>query len=136
MTVFVSTSAVDTDITGALVDVHPDGRAELLTDGILRARYRDSLELPTPLQPGRVHELQVDLCATANTFRAGHRIRVEVSSSNFPRFDRNPNTGGDIALTTPDQLVVATSTVHHDRRHPSRVTLPVIEPDVIRRTAP
>jgi putative CocE/NonD family hydrolase len=127
MTVFVSTSVVDTDVTGALVDVHPDGRTELLTDGILRSRYRDSLERPTPLQPGRVHELHVDLWATANTFHAGHRIRLEVSSSNFPRFDRNPNTGGDIALTTPDQLVTATTTVHHDPGHPSRVTLPVVD---------
>ena len=126
LTVYVSTSVPDTDITGALVDVHPDGRAELLTEGILRARYRDSLSAPELLEPGRIHELRVDLWATSNVFGVGHRIRLEVSSSNFPRFDRNPNTGGVIATTGPDELVTAVTTVHHDRHHPSQVTLPVI----------
>jgi uncharacterized protein len=126
LTVYVSTSVPDTDITGALVDVHPDGHAELLTEGILRARYRHGLAAPEPLEPGRVHELRVDLWATSNVFGVGHRIRLEVSSSNFPRFDRNPNTGGVIATTGPDELVTAVTTVHHDSGHPSRVTLPII----------
>jgi putative CocE/NonD family hydrolase len=126
LTVQMSTSVVDTDITGALVDVHPDGRAELLTEGILRARYRHSLSAPEPLEPDRIHELHVDLWATSNVFGAGHRIRLEVSSSNFPRFDRNPNTGGVIATTGSDDLVTAVTTIHHDRRHPSHVTLPII----------
>jgi len=126
LTVHMSTSAADTDITGALVDVHPDGRAELLTEGILRARYRHGLSAPEPLEPDRIHELHVDLWATSNVFGAGHRIRLEVSSSNFPRFDRNPNTGGVIATTGSDDLVTAVTTIHHDRRHPSHVTLPII----------
>jgi putative CocE/NonD family hydrolase len=127
LTAFVSTSVIDTDITAALVDVHPDGRAELLTEGILRARYRDSRSTPALLAPGRTYELQIDLWATANVFAVGHRIRLEVSSSNFPRFDRNPNTGGVIAATTPDDLVTAVTTVHHDRARPSRLTLPIID---------
>ena len=127
LTVHVSSSAVDTDITGKLVDVHPDGRAEHLTDGILRARYRDSRAEPALLTPGRVFAAQVDLGATANVFGAGHRIRLEVSSSNFPRFDRNSNCGGTIAGDGLADLVPAVNTVHHSRAHPSRLTLPVID---------
>ena len=104
----------------------PDGRAENLADGILRARYRDSLSEPTPLEPGRVYEIRVDLVATSNVFAAGHRIRLEVSSSNFPRFDRNTNTGGTIARETEDDFQAAVNRVHHGGRHPSRLVLPVI----------
>jgi putative CocE/NonD family hydrolase len=124
---FASSSALDTDFTAKLVDVHPDGRAESLTDGILRARYRESLSHPRLLEPGRVYELEIAVGATANTFRAGHRIRIEVSSSNFPRFDRNTNTGGDIAHETDAAVVVANNRVHHDARHPSCVLLWVVE---------
>ncbi|HEU4702944.1 MAG TPA: CocE/NonD family hydrolase, partial [Conexibacter sp.] len=92
LVLYASSSARDTDFTGKLIDVHPDGSTRLLTDGILRARYRTSFSRPEPLEPGRVYELHVDLVATANVFRAGHRIRLDVSSSNFPRFDRNTNT--------------------------------------------
>ena len=88
-----ASSAPDTDWTAKLVDVAPCGYARNLTDGILRARYRDSMREGTPITPGEVIEYEVDLWATSNTFLAGHRIRLEVSSSNFPRFDRNPNTG-------------------------------------------
>lgn len=121
-----SSSARDTDFTAKLVDVWPDGRAELLTDGILRARYRDSLSEPRPLEPGQAYELRVDLVATANVFGAGHRIRLEVSSSNFPRFDRNTNTGGTIAEEGPEHLQVAVNRVHHARALPSRLVLPVV----------
>lgn len=93
LVLYASSSAVDTDFTGKLVDVSPDGRAENLTDGILRARYRDSFAHPTLMEPGQVYALHLDLEATANVFRVGHRIRLEVSSSNFPRFDRHTNTG-------------------------------------------
>jgi putative CocE/NonD family hydrolase len=93
----VSSSALDTDFTAKLVDVAPDGRAESLADGILRARYRQSLSEPSPLEPERVYQVTVDLVATAVLFPAGHRIRLEISSSNFPCFDRNTNTGGVIA---------------------------------------
>lgn len=122
----VRSSALDTDFTGKLVDVYPDGRALYLTDGILRARYRDSLSEPRPLVPGQTYELVVDLSVTANVFLPGHRIRLEVSSSNFPRYDRNTNTGGPIAEERLADAVRATNTVLHGPAHPSRVILPVI----------
>ncbi len=126
LTLYVSSSAVDTDFTGKLVDVFADGRAMILSDGILRARYRESLSAPKLMQPGTVYELTIDMIATANLFRAGHRIRLEVSSSNFPRFDRNTNSGGVIAAETADDFVVATNRIWHDERYPSHVVLPVI----------
>jgi uncharacterized protein len=121
-----SSSVPDTDFTGKLVDVWPDGRAENLADGILRARYRESLSEPSLLEPGRVYELDVDLVATANVFGAGHRIRLEVSSSNFPRFDRNTNTGGVIATEAEADLRPAVNRVHHRAEHPSHLVLPII----------
>ncbi|HUQ56307.1 CocE/NonD family hydrolase [Lentzea sp.] len=123
----VSSSAPDTDFTGKLVDVHPDGRAILLCEGVQRARYRDSLTAPVPLEPGTVHELTVDMSVTSNVFLPGHRIRLEVSSSNFPRYDRNTNTGGTIAADTEDDLTVAVNRVHHGPARPSRLVLPLIE---------
>lgn len=123
----VSSSAVDTDFTGKLVDVYPDGRAVLLTEGILRARYRNSLTEPEPLTPGEVTELTVELGATSNVFLPGHRIRLEVSSSNFPRYDRNSNTGGVIAEERLADMVPAVNTVHHGPAHSSRLVLPLIE---------
>jgi uncharacterized protein len=122
----VSSSAADTDFTAKLVDVHPDGRAESVADGILRARYRESLSAPRPLEPGRIYEVIVDLVATSNVFDRGHRIRLEVSSSNFPRFDRNTNTGGVIAEEGEDVLVQAVNRVHHSSAHASRLILPLI----------
>jgi putative CocE/NonD family hydrolase len=123
---YASSSALDTDFTGKLVDVHPDGRAVILTDGILRARYRYSLARAQPLRPGEVYELDIDLWATANRFRAGHRIRLEIASSNFPRFDRNTNTGGPIANEDASSCVVARNTVYHDEDRPSYLLLPVV----------
>jgi uncharacterized protein len=122
----VSSSAVDTDFTAKLVDVHPDGRALYLTDGILRARYRESLNRPQPLTQGERYEITVDLGVTANVFLPGHRIRLEVSSSNFPRFDRNTNTGGYIAGESAADAVPATNEVRHGPACPSRLVLPVI----------
>jgi putative CocE/NonD family hydrolase len=127
LVLFVRSSALDTDFTGALVDVHPDGRAVILTDGILRARYRNSVEHPELLEPEQIVELTLDLCATANRFATGHRIRLEVSSSNFPRFDRNSNTGGVLADEVESDYLVATNRVLHDRAHPSRLILSVID---------
>jgi putative CocE/NonD family hydrolase len=124
---FASSSARDTDFTGKLVDVHPDGRAEIATDGILRARYRESAACPELLVPGRVYELHIDLGATARIFPAGHRIRLEVSSSNFPRFDRNTNTGGRIAGDAVCDFVRAVNRVYHDTEQPSRLILPIID---------
>jgi uncharacterized protein len=126
LVLYASSSALDTDFTGKLVDVAPDGRATTLTDGILRARYRESMSEQKLLEPGKVYELHLDLWATANLFRAGHRIRLEVSSSNFPRFDRNTNTGGTIAEDSPNDLTQAINRVFHDRSRPSHLILPVI----------
>jgi putative CocE/NonD family hydrolase len=124
VTLWASSSARDTDWTAKLVDVEPSGFARNLADGIIRARYRTSRSRPALLEPGEIYEYEIDLGATSNLFEAGHRIRVEISSSNFPRFDRNPNTGGRIA--DERELEVAEQLVHHDGEHPSRITLPVV----------
>jgi hypothetical protein len=119
-----SSSAPDTDWTAKLVDVSPCGYARNLTDGILRARYRTSMREGTPITPGKVIEYVVDLWSTSNTFLPGHRIRLEVSSSNFPRFDRNPNTGELPGRSA--EMVSALQTVFHSSEYPSRLILPVI----------
>jgi putative CocE/NonD family hydrolase len=124
LVLWASSSAPDTDFTSKLIDVAPNGTARMLTDGILRARYRNGPRRPEPLVPGQPVELRVDLLATSNVFLPGHRIRVEVSSSNFPRFDRNPNTGADFAVDA--ELRVARQTIYHDRGRPSRIVLPVV----------
>jgi putative CocE/NonD family hydrolase len=124
LTLYASSSAPDTDFTAKLVDVEPGGQARNLTDGIIRARYRQSPSDPGLLKPGEVEEYTIDLGATCNVFAAGHRIRLEISSSNFPRFDRNPNTGHDLfadAETRP-----ALQTVMHRTGCASHLTLPVI----------
>jgi putative CocE/NonD family hydrolase len=122
---YAATSARDTDFTAKLVDVFPDGRAQNLTDGILRLRYRKSLEKPELARPGEICKLTIDAGVTGNVFQKGHRIRMEISSSNFPRFDRNPNTGEPIADAT--ELRKASQTVYHDERRPSYVLLPVLQ---------
>jgi putative CocE/NonD family hydrolase len=121
---YASSSAVDTDFTAKLVDVWPNGFAQNLTDGILRARYRNSFDKAQWLNPGEIYKFTIDLWATSNVFLAGHQLRLEISSSNFPRFDRNSNTGQDLGLTT--RMVKATNTIYHDREHPSALVLPVI----------
>jgi uncharacterized protein len=121
---YVATSARDTDFTVKLVDVAPDGYARNLTDGILRLRYRNSLEHPELAKPGEVYRVTVDAGVTGNTFLKGHRIRLEVASSNFPRFDRNLNTGGPTASET--RMLKASQTVYHDREHPSHLVLMVM----------
>lgn len=127
LVLYVSSSARDTDFTGKLVDVHPDGRAEILTEGILRARYRDSRSEPSLLEPGKIYELRLDLWATANRFLPGHRIRLEVSSNNFPRFDRNSNTGGTIAEESEADFVPAVNRVYHRGAYASHLILPIVE---------
>jgi len=122
---FAKTSAADTDFTAKLVDVGPDGFAQNLTEGILRARFRESTTgAPQPITPGQVYEYKIDLWSTSNVFLKGHKIRLEVSSSNFPRFDRNLNTGKDAA--TDAAMVPATNTILHDSAHPSALILPVV----------
>ena len=124
VSLFAATNAPDTDFTAKLVDVRPDGYARNLADGIVRGRYRASRTFPTPLQPGVVTEFPIDLWATSHVFLPRHRIRVEISSSNFPRFDRNLNTGEDQA--TGSQFQPASQTIFHDSRYPSHILLPVI----------
>jgi len=124
MKLHAATDAPDTDFTAKLVDVRPDGYAQNLTDGIIRGRYRESRTRPSPLTPGDVYEFTVDLWATGHVFLPGHRLGVEISSSNFARFDRNLNTGEDQA--TGARFGTARQTVLHDRRYPSHVLLPVI----------
>jgi putative CocE/NonD family hydrolase len=124
--IYVSSSARDTDFTAKLVDVAPDGQATYLTDGILRMRYREGLDAPVMMEPGIVYEARIDMGITSNLFLSGHKIRVEISSSNFPRYDRNPNTGDDVATATT--VNVANNHVHHGPERRSRVILPVIPP--------
>ncbi|MHB8600911.1 MAG: CocE/NonD family hydrolase [Ktedonobacteraceae bacterium] len=123
---WAASSAPDTDFVARLVDVHPNGYAQNLTDGIIRARYRNFAkgEAPALIEPGTAYEYVIDLWATSNVFKAGHRIRLDVTSSNFPRWDRNPNTGHDFGAD--DELAVAHQTILHDRQHPSYVVLPIV----------
>ena len=121
---YVSSSAVDTDFTGMLVDVWPNGFAQNLTSGILRLRYRKSQANPELAKPGETYHITLDLLATSNVFLAGHKLRLEVSSSNFPRFDRNMNSGEEQAHAT--RMVKATNVVYHDKARPSALIVPVV----------
>jgi putative CocE/NonD family hydrolase len=119
-----TSSAPDTDWVVRLCDVQPDGRSMSICDGILRARYRDSRERAELMAPGQPYRFELDLAATAYRFAAGHRIRVHVTSSDFPRYDRNLNTGGPFGEEAHGQ--VAVNTVFHDAMRPSHVLLPVM----------
>jgi uncharacterized protein len=129
---YAKSSAVDTDFTAKLVDVWPNGFAQNLTEGIVRARYRDSQETPSLISPGQIYKFNVDVWATSNVFKKGHTLRLEISSSNFPRFDRNLNTGRnryqkareDINSEQPFRS--ATNVIYHDAEHPSALILPVV----------
>lgn len=127
VTLYASSDAPDTDFSAALVDCYPDGRAVVICEGILPARCRESLTHPTLIEPGEVYELRVDLWETSNLFKRGHRIGLEISSSNFPRFARNLNTGAVPGLSA--EVRVANQTVYHDAQRPSHLTLPVIPRD-------
>jgi uncharacterized protein len=124
MTLYAASSAPDTDFTAKLVDVSPCGMARNLTDGIMRARFRESQAEQKLLVAGKVTEFKIDMWNTSNVFQAGHRIRLEVSSSNFPRFDRNPNTGREQFADA--ELRPALQTIMHDRSFASHLTLPVV----------
>lgn len=119
-------SASDTDFVARLVDVHPDGYAQNLTDGIIRARYRHFAqgEAPTLIQPGEVYEYEIDLWSTSNLFKRGHRLRLDITSSSFPRWDRNPNTGHNLGADS--EQVIAHQTILHDAKHPSAIVLPIV----------
>ncbi|MBX6341573.1 MAG: CocE/NonD family hydrolase [Thermomicrobiaceae bacterium] len=125
-TLHAVTSAADTDFTVKLCDVGPDGRSFNIQEGIVRARFRESLASPSPITPGQIYAYQIDLGPTAHVFRAGHRIRVQVSSSDFPQWDRNLNTGGPLGAEGPTRAVVATQIVLHEGAYASRITLPIV----------
>lgn len=120
---YAASSARDTDWTAKLDDVYPNHKSMLIEYGIQRARYRTSETHPSLIHPGRIYKYTVHVWPTANVFKAGHRIRVEVSSSNFPMYDRNPNTGKPFAQDA--RIEAASQTIYHDRAHPSEITLPI-----------
>jgi putative CocE/NonD family hydrolase len=121
---FASSTACDTDFTAKLIDVHPSGYSQNLQDGIIRARFRTSRKTPTYITPNTIYEYTIDLWSTSHAIMPGHSIRVEISSSNFPRFDRNPNTGSKLGSDT--QLLSAKQTIFHSAKYPSHITLPII----------
>ena len=121
---FASSSARDTDFMVKFLDVWPNGFAQRLTDGMVRGRFRKGMDRPELLEPGKVYEYDIDCWNISHLFQKGHRIRVEVASSAFPKYDRNLNTGAELGQGT--EMVVAEQTVFHDREHPSAIILPVI----------
>jgi putative CocE/NonD family hydrolase len=125
-TLYVSSDAKDTDVTVKVIDVYPDGRAYNLDETIQRLRYRDGYDKPLAwMTPGKVAKVTLQPMTTSNFFPAGHRLRIEVSSSNFPRFDRNLNTGGN--NYDEEKGVVAHNAIHHSREYPSQVTVTVVK---------
>jgi len=124
MTLYVSSSAPDTDFTAVLVDVAPDGKAYNIATGIQRMRYRNSYTKASFMKPGKIYKIKLDMWATSNVFLAGHRLRVDVSSSNFPRWDRNLNTRQ--SPESGKHWVKATNVIYHDAAHPSSLNLPVM----------
>lgn len=128
MKLFASTDGKDTDWMIKLVDVHPDGKAMPVSEGIIRARFREGLDKMKLLVPNTVYEYEIELTGTANVFQPGHRIRVDITSSNFPQFDRNPNTGAPLGSSA--EIRVAKQTIHHGGQQLSSIILPVV-PDLI-----
>ena len=127
---WISSSAVDTDFTARLIDVYPptedypDGYAMNLADGILRTHYRNGFAQPEMMKPGEVYEMSIPMFATSNLFAKGHRIRVDVSSSDYPAYDPNPNTGDPYMIG--NHSVLAKNSVYHDQARPSHIVLPII----------
>lgn len=124
MKLYASTDGRDTDFMIKLVDVYPDGAAYNIAEGILRARFHEGLDRIRLLEPNRVYEFEIDMRGTANVFQPGHRIRVDVTSSNFPQYDRNPNTGEDLGAS--GTVRVARQTVFHSSAAKSHIVLPVV----------
>ena len=121
---YISSSALDTDFTGKLIDVSPDGYGKISVKEFCDA-YRNSMEHPTLMHPGEIYKVTIDLWSTSNVFLAGHQLRVEISSSNFPRVDRNMNTGADVGSSSA-QAEKAANAVYHDRDHASALIVPVV----------
>ena len=124
LVLYASTDARDTDFTAKLVDVHLDGKAYNLCDGIIRARYNESRMIENLLEPGKIYKYEIDLWPTSNVFLEGHKIRVEISSSNFPRFDRNQNTGNEFGMDV--EIKTANQKIYHTEEYPTHIVLPVI----------
>ena len=124
MKLFAATDGRDTDWMIKLVDVYPDGFAMNIAEGMLRARFRNGVDKMDLLQPNQVYEYDIDMAGTANVFQPGHRIRVDITSSNFPQFDRNPNTGEDLGASSVTRT--AMQTVHHGSAQASHIVLPVV----------
>jgi len=122
---WIASDSLDTDFTAKLCDVYPDGRSINICDGILRTRFRKSLRRPELMKPGRIYPIDIDLWSTSIIFNKGHRLRVQISSSNFPAYDPNPNTGDPFRANGRTQA--ARNTVYMDRRHPSHILLPVVK---------
>ena len=121
---YASSDAVDTDFVAKLVDVYPDGKAYNMAEGILRARHREGQDKPKLMEPGKVYRFEIDLLGTSNAFLPGHRIRVSVTSSHFPQFNRHLNTGEPFGMS--DKIKIATQTIHHSQTRPSHILLPVL----------
>jgi uncharacterized protein len=121
---YASSSARDTDFTAKLLDVWPSGYAQRLCDGMVRARFREGMEQPALIEPGRIYAYTIDCWNTSQAFKKGHRIRLEIASSAFPKYDRNPNTGAPLGKSS--ETKTADQTIYHDRDHPSHLVLPVV----------
>ena len=124
LVLYAASSAKDTDFTAKLMDVAPGGNARLLSDGVVRARFRHGPDWPELIEPGKIYAYEIDLWFTSNEFQPGHRVALALSSSNFPRIDRNLNTGGDNEQDT--DFITADQTIFHDAQHPSHLILPVV----------
>jgi hypothetical protein len=119
---WASSDCKDTDFTAKLCDVYPDGRSMIVLDGVVSGRYRESTTQPKLMEPGKTYEFDIDLWSTSIIFNRGHRIRVAISSSNYPRFEANPNTGKPRA--EGGKMRVARNTIYLDRTRPSHIVLP------------
>jgi hypothetical protein len=123
-TIYLSSDVKDTDITVKLIDVHPDGRAFNIDETIQRVRYREGYDKEVFMEKGKVYKVNMTPMSTSNYFKKGHQIRIEISSSNFPRFARNLNTGGNNYDET--KSVIANNKIHYSKKHPSSITLPIV----------
>jgi len=126
-TLYVSSDAKDTDFIVKLTDVSPDGTSNLLTEGALRMRFRDGLDREVFIEDGKVYKIEIDLHEISHVFKEGHRIRITIASSNFPRYDRNSNTGNPLGVDSVEDFIIAKNAVHIGSNHPSHITLPVIK---------
>jgi uncharacterized protein len=121
---YASSSAPDTDFMAKLVDIWPSGFVQRLCDGMVRARFREGMDRPSLIEPGKIYKFSIDCWNTCQVFKTGHRIGLEISSSAFPKFDRNLNTGAPLGITT--EMAIAEQRIYHNVEHQSAVVLPII----------